>query len=92
MEHDPTDSVDLPQFGKPQPGRYKAGFGASNITNSFRLDEGYSDETKSEGEHEGVQVSGNRLTLPPWLLGHAEPDRAGIFYLRRVSFLLTEKG
>lgn len=68
-----SDSVP-PRSGSPlvrlQAGKFKNGFG----TPPFKLDEGYSDETKSQGEIDGSE---EMLALPEWLLAHNEADRAG---------------
>ena len=68
------DSVP-PRSGSPlvrlQAGKFQSGFG----TPPFKLDEGYSDETKSQGEVDGGQ---EMLALPEWLLAHNEADRAGM--------------
>ncbi|DAA74049.1 TPA_exp: Uncharacterized protein A8136_3831 [Trichophyton benhamiae CBS 112371] len=44
---------------------------------SFKIDEGYSDETKSVQENESVQDS---LELPAWILARSEADRAELAY------------
>lgn len=51
---------------------------------SCKIDEGYSDETKSVQENESVQDS---LELPAWILARSEADRAGIAPAR--SFIYT---
>nr|KMM64925.1 F-box/WD repeat-containing protein lin-23 [Coccidioides posadasii RMSCC 3488] len=76
MDHDPTDPAGAPPLGKLQSDKYKGGLGAPS--NSFRLDEGYSDETKSEAGNDGPL--GNGFTLPPWLLSHTEPVRADLAF------------
>ncbi|WEW60754.1 hypothetical protein PRK78_006242 [Emydomyces testavorans] len=80
MEHDSAEPASPSQLGRAPSGKYRAGFGAPSVTNPFKLDEGYSDGTKSEGEHDGIQISENGLTLPSWLLGHNEPDRAELAF------------
>ncbi|KAF3481400.1 sulfur metabolite repression control protein [Arthroderma uncinatum] len=44
---------------------------------SFKIDEGYSDETKSLQENESVQ---DTLELPAWILSRSEADRADLAY------------
>ncbi|KAM5445585.1 hypothetical protein MaudCBS49596_007405 [Microsporum audouinii] len=44
---------------------------------SFKIDEGYSDETKSLQENESVQ---DTLELPAWILSRSEADRAELAY------------
>ncbi|KAK2846326.1 hypothetical protein FQN49_005839, partial [Arthroderma sp. PD_2] len=57
---------------------------------SFKIDEGYSDETKSLQENESVQ---DTLELPAWILSRSEADRADLAYtlLRtlRTSTIVT---
>ncbi|EGE04880.1 F-box and WD domain-containing protein [Trichophyton equinum CBS 127.97] len=55
------------------------------VKSSFKIDEGYSDETKSVRENESVQDS---LELPAWILARREADRAELAY----TLLLAPNG
>lgn len=51
------------------------GFAVPSLLPSFKLDEGYSDETRSQSEKD--IVSDNVIMLPEWVLAQSEVDRAG---------------
>ena len=51
------------------------GFAAPSLSPSFKLDEGYSDETRSQSDKD--IVSDNAMMLPEWVLAQSEVDRAG---------------
>lgn len=74
MERDPVPPPGTSPLARLQAGKYRAGFG----TPLFKLDEGYSDETKSQGEIDSAQ---DMLVLPDWLLEHSEADRAGMRFV-----------
>ena len=59
-----------------QPPNYPPNFTAS-LSASFKLDEGYSDEPRGQSNCDLNPPSHDVLTLPNWLLGHSEADRAG---------------
>ncbi|KAK5797817.1 hypothetical protein VI817_004108 [Penicillium citrinum] len=48
---------------------------ASSLSPSFKLDEGYSDDTRSQPDKE--LMSENVMMLPDWMLAQSESDRAG---------------
>ncbi|KAI1917669.1 hypothetical protein LOZ53_002445 [Ophidiomyces ophidiicola] len=75
MEHNSGNAARLPHPADLQPGKYTAAFSAPSASSSFKLDEGYSDETKSEAENNGRRASSG-ATIPPWILSQAESDRA----------------
>lgn len=51
------------------------GFAVPTLSPSFKLDEGYSDETRSQSDKD--IVSDNAMMLPEWVLAQSESDRAG---------------
>jgi F-box and WD-40 domain protein 1/11 len=51
------------------------GFAAPSLSPSFKLDEGYSDDTRSQSDKD--IVSDNAMMLPEWILAQSEADRAG---------------
>ncbi|OJD13996.1 hypothetical protein AJ78_05609 [Emergomyces pasteurianus Ep9510] len=60
--------------------KYREDFAPPSGLASFRVDEGYSDETRSQTENEVVQASDEGLSLPNWILAHSESDRAELAY------------
>lgn len=62
---------------------------ASNALSSSRIDEGYSDETRSQGESDALARSDTRMgegaavtlgqgvALPDWIMELSEGDRSG---------------
>ncbi|KAJ5133737.1 hypothetical protein N7476_003046 [Penicillium atrosanguineum] len=61
------------------------GFAAPSLSPSFKLDEGYSDETRSQSDKDiGLD---NVIMLPEWVLAQSEADRAELAYslLRSLS-------
>lgn len=52
-----------------------SGYSAPSLSPSFKLDEGYSDDTRSQSEKELVPE--NAMMLPDWVLSQNETDRAG---------------
>lgn len=62
-----------------QSANYRPDFPPSSVATSFKLDEGYSDETRSQAENEVAQMSDEALKLPGWILAHGETERAGAF-------------
>lgn len=73
----------------PQTGNYRPEFPPSSVAGSFKLDEGYSDETRSQAENEVAQMPEEALKLPGWILAHGEAERAGAFCSRK---LCTSRG
>ena len=62
-------------------------FPAPSLSPSFKLDEGYSDETRSQAEKD--LGSDNVMTLPNWVLAQSEAGRAGrIFLFLRIVCLI----
>ncbi|PYH45307.1 F-box and WD domain protein [Aspergillus saccharolyticus JOP 1030-1] len=67
--HEPTDtySAELPD--------------APSLSATFRLDEGYSDETKSQAEKDlAILAADEWMTLQEWVLTHSETERAELAY------------
>ncbi|KKK15384.1 hypothetical protein P175DRAFT_0495665 [Aspergillus ochraceoroseus IBT 24754] len=67
---------------------------ASSLSTPFKLDEGYSDDTRSQPDKELLSgTPDDVMSLPDWLLAHSEADRAELAYslLRtlRTSTLAT---
>jgi F-box and WD-40 domain protein 1/11 len=79
MERDSTGPAGIPHLLRLGSGKYRNDFSSSSMGASFKLDEGYSDETRSQTENEAVPPSDDILTLPGWILAHSEADRAGTF-------------
>ena len=50
-------------------------FSAPSLSPSFRLDEGYSDDTRSQADKD--LGSDNVMALPNWVLAQSEAGRAG---------------
>ncbi|OQE24637.1 hypothetical protein PENSTE_c007G08598 [Penicillium steckii] len=61
------------------------GYPASSLSPSFKLDEGYSDDTRSQPDKELMPE--NVMMLPDWVLSQSESDRAELAYslLRSLS-------
>jgi F-box and WD-40 domain protein 1/11 len=78
MERDSTGAAAIPHLLRLGAGNYRSDF-TSSMGASFKLDEGYSDETRSQTENEAVPPSDDILSLPGWILAHSEADRAGMF-------------
>jgi F-box and WD-40 domain protein 1/11 len=56
-----------------------AEFPAPSLSPSFKLDEGYSDDTRSQADKD--LGSDNVMTLPNWVLAQSEAGRAGKIFL-----------
>jgi F-box and WD-40 domain protein 1/11 len=51
---------------------------AASLAASFKLDEGYSDDTKSQPENDAaVSQSEEAMLLPQCIFSHTEAERAG---------------
>lgn len=61
-------------------------FTTSTFSPSAKVDEGYSDDTRSQSEKETIMDS--TMTLPNWMLALGESDRAG----RYPSYSLQVRG
>ncbi|KAJ5756223.1 hypothetical protein N7533_005766 [Penicillium manginii] len=61
------------------------GYSAPSLSPSFKLDEGYSDDTRSQSDKELMPE--NVMMLPEWVLSQSETDRAELAYslLRSLS-------
>lgn len=87
MDQDPTAKPGIPLLQSP--------FRAPSFSASFKLDEGYSDETRGQTNCDLNPPSDDVMTLPDWLLGHSEADRAGkdcnrgsgLVFLASISYL-----
>lgn len=51
------------------------GYPTQSLSPSFKVDEGYSDETRSQADKESA--TDNVMMLPDWVLAQSESDRAG---------------
>ncbi|KAJ5935365.1 hypothetical protein N7466_004912 [Penicillium verhagenii] len=73
---DPTISLQTTNFPESPP---------QSLSPSFKVDEGYSDETRSQPDKE--PVTDNVMMLPEWVLAQSESDRAELAYslLRSLS-------
>lgn len=49
----------------------------SSVSNSFKLDEGYSDETRSQPDTDPKALLNDGMMLLDWLSTQSESDRAG---------------
>lgn len=67
----------IPHLLSLQATNYRSDFTSPPLTTSFKLDEGYSDETRSQAENEANPSSDEVMALPGWMLAHSEADRAG---------------
>lgn len=52
-----------------------SGYTAPSLSPAFKLDEGYSDDTRSQSDKD--LVPDNVMSLPEWILAQSEADRAG---------------
>lgn len=64
------------------------GFVVPSLSPCSRLDEGYSDETRSQSDKD--LVSDNVMVLPDWILAQSETDRAGKYFPSRPSLAIPE--
>lgn len=55
----------------------KSGFAVASLAASFKLDEGYSDDTKSQPENDASVSQGDDMIIPQWIFSHTEAERAG---------------
>jgi F-box and WD-40 domain protein 1/11 len=61
-----------------------AGYTAPSLSPAFKLDEGYSDDTRSQPDKD--LVSDNVMSLPEWVLAQSEADRAGKWFILHTLF------
>jgi hypothetical protein len=54
----------------------------------FKLDEGYSEDTRSQTENEAAQMSGEFLAIPEQIMALNEEDRAGSVSTLSTAFAL----
>lgn len=52
---------------------------ASPFSETCKVDEGYSDETKSPSDHGLSSSSNDAMALSDWMFAQGEHDRAGVF-------------
>lgn len=55
----------------------KPAYTAASLAASYKLDEGYSDETKSQLEGEDGAAQNESVLLPDWILAYSDSERAG---------------
>jgi F-box and WD-40 domain protein 1/11 len=73
----PEDTNPRP-FRRHAAANYPSDFTAPSLSTPYRLDEGYSDETRSQSDKDLVNVQSDYvMPLPDWLLANSEEDRAG---------------
>lgn len=78
METDSAAEAGLPHLLRLQATtNYRSDFASPSLAASFKLDEGYSDETRSQPDHDAKPSPGEAMTLPDWVLAHSEAERAG---------------
>ncbi|KAK2785284.1 hypothetical protein FQN51_003830 [Onygenales sp. PD_10] len=80
MERDSGAAPGAPHIPRLQNGKYRGDFAPPPVVAPFKLDEGYSDETRSQAENDVIQVPDDALSLPGWILAHSEADRAEFAY------------
>ncbi|KAL1997843.1 hypothetical protein VTN02DRAFT_625 [Thermoascus thermophilus] len=80
MEGDSAAEAGLPPLLRLQATDYRSDFASPSLAASFKLDEGYSDETRSQPDNDANPSSSDAMTLPNWVLAHSEADRAEIAY------------
>jgi F-box and WD-40 domain protein 1/11 len=78
MDRDSTSEAGIPPLLRMRAGNYRSGFAAPSLAASFKLDEGYSDETRSQPDNEASITQADTMSLPDWILTHCEADRAGM--------------
>lgn len=77
MDRNSEPQSRIPHLLRLQAGNYQSGCVTPSLAASFKLDEGYADETRSQPDNEiNVPLAG-AMTLPEWVLAHREGDRAG---------------
>jgi hypothetical protein len=73
MDRNTPDSV-RPSFGI-QPTTFRPSFHSSSMP--YKLDEGYSEDTRSQTENEAAQMTEALLAVPEQIMALSEEDRAG---------------
>lgn len=61
-----------------------SGYTAPSLSPAFKLDEGYSDDTRSQSDKD--LVADNVMSLPEWVLAQSEADRAGEWLCLHILF------
>ncbi|KAL4921742.1 WD40-repeat-containing domain protein [Aspergillus aurantiobrunneus] len=62
-------------------GLYPSNLTAPSLSAPFKVDEGYSDDTRSQADKELLQPpSEDVMSIPDWVLAHSEAERAEIAY------------
>lgn len=85
MARKSSGSASSPRLPPLQPAvNHTADFAAADtpsLSTPFKLDEGYSDETKTQVEKKDLAIpaSDEWMTLQEWVLTHSEAERAGKF-------------
>ncbi|KAL4871638.1 hypothetical protein BDV12DRAFT_17504 [Aspergillus spectabilis] len=60
---------------------YPSDLSTPSLSTSFKVDEGYSDDTRSQTDKELLRTpSDNVMSIPDWVLSHNEAERAEIAY------------
>ncbi|KAH8697616.1 F-box and WD domain protein [Talaromyces proteolyticus] len=58
----------------------KSGLAAASLAAAFKLDEGYSDDTRSQPENEANAPQSEAMLLPPYIFSHSEAERAELAF------------
>jgi F-box and WD-40 domain protein 1/11 len=77
MERNSEPQSRIPHLLRLQASNYQSGCVTPSLAASFKLDEGYADETRSQPDNETNLPLAGAMTLPEWVLAHSEVDRAG---------------
>jgi F-box and WD-40 domain protein 1/11 len=77
MDRDSAPSTSFPPLLRLRTRDHRPEFASPSLSASFKLDEGYSDETRSQAENDVKISSGEIMSLPEWILAHSELERAG---------------
>ncbi|KAL1965065.1 hypothetical protein VTN77DRAFT_6125 [Rasamsonia byssochlamydoides] len=80
MERDSVSEAGIPPLLRMRAANYRSGFAAPPLAASFKLDEGYSDETRSQPDNEASLKSADAMSLPEWILAYSEAERAELAY------------
>ncbi|PYH93015.1 WD40 repeat-like protein [Aspergillus ellipticus CBS 707.79] len=82
MARDTAQTPNIPRLRQLQgTASYPPEFTAPSLSAPFKLDEGYSDETRSQPDKEAPALSPDDvMALPQWVLAHSEAERAELAY------------
>lgn len=64
-------------------------YSTSSLSPSFKVDEGYSDDTRSQSEKDSINE--NVMMLPEWVLAQSEASRAGKYLSDSNDLLAGDK-